>query len=84
MNWNREFEEGLPDCRLTGHRRRATTVAYGPLLWERVYCGNCGKPGGLVTATELPHVFYVCDACVGVYGPLNMPELAADQVREDR
>jgi hypothetical protein len=81
MSWDRELEGGLPDCRLTGHRRRATTMSLGGVLMERVFCANCGADGGLVTADWSPHVFYVCDKCETVGGKLALPEVPDDVVR---
>lgn len=68
-SWDRELEAGLPDSRLSGPRRRGTTVAYRDpgrgidLLMERCFCANCGCDGGLVVADVSPHVFFVCDPC---------------------
>lgn len=70
--WNRELENGLPDCRLTGHRRRATTVPLGRMLMERVFCANCGADGGLVTAEWSPHIFYLCEDCARTCGHLTL------------
>lgn len=69
MSWDRELEGGLPDCRLSGARRRATTVVLKSILMERVFCANCGCDGGLVTAEWSPHIFFVCAECVTRSGP---------------
>lgn len=61
--WDRQLEGGLPDSRLSGTARENNTVVYAHMLWERVFCANCGKDGGLITADWSPHVFYVCDDC---------------------
>jgi hypothetical protein len=65
-NWDRELESDLPDSRLRGPTRRATTLMRGRLEFERVFCANCGKPSGMVIANASPHVFFVCDdeACL--------------------
>jgi len=86
MTWNRELEAGLPDCRLMGPRRRATTVplntaSLGRMLMERVFCGNCGGDGGLVTAEWSPHVFYLCEECAASHGRLSIPQLDEATVR---
>lgn len=81
MNWDRELENGLPDCRLRGPRRRATTVVRGCMLMERVFCANCGADGGLITAEWSPHVFYLCDACAETHGKLPLPEVPEKTVR---
>lgn len=61
--WDRELESGLPDSRLSGPRRRATTVIRGGMKYETCFCANCGKSGGLITADWSPHCFYLCDDC---------------------
>lgn len=66
-NWDRQLEDGLPDCRVAGPRNRATTFQRGMMTFERIFCANCGKAGGAVTETTT-HVFFVCDVCVGVLG----------------
>ncbi len=62
--WNREFEGGLPDSRLSGATRENKTFTYARMTFEMVFCANCGKYGGGVTAEFSPHVFYLCDDCV--------------------
>ena len=79
--WDRELEGGLPDCRLTGHRRRATLVPLGRMMMERVYCANCSADGGLVTAEWTTHVFYLCELCKDKYGALDLPEANEKTVR---
>lgn len=66
--WDRENEGGLPDSRLRGPRRRNTTVVRAKMLWERVFCADCGHEGGLITADWSPHVFYLCDDCFHTKG----------------
>lgn len=61
VSWDRALEQGLPDCRLRGPARRATTVVRAGQIFERVFCANCGAPGGAVTANWSPHVSYLCD-----------------------
>jgi hypothetical protein len=62
-NWDRTLEGNLPDSRLTGPRRRATTIMRGGMKYELVYCANCGCSGGCVNADWTPHIFYLCDRC---------------------
>lgn len=85
MAWDRELENGLPDSRLAGSRRRATTVSLRGQLMERVYCANCGADGGLITAEWSPHVFFICDGCVGTRGepPLLKADEASVRGRDD-
>ena len=79
IHWDRQLEEGLPDCRLSGHRRKVTMWARMPM--EQVFCVNCGKSGGLVTAEWCPHVFYLCDECYYKHGGMPGPQVSEDLVR---
>jgi hypothetical protein len=65
----------LPDCR----SREAGTVVRARMLWEKVFCANCGHLGGLVTADWAAHVFYLCDKCADEHGALDLPEVPKDQ-----
>lgn len=58
----------LPDARLDlwGKRKR-TEFVYQGQTFEMVYCVNCGTGGGAVYK-GCP-VFYLCDECVGKWGP---------------
>jgi hypothetical protein len=67
-DWDRGLEQGLPDSRLTGPDRENKTVYYARMNWEKIFCANCGDPGGIVTAGFSPHVFYICPKCVHVAG----------------
>lgn len=81
-NWDRQLEGGLPDSRLAGTARERTTVVWARMLWERVFCANCGADGGIVTADWSPHVFYICDGCAQELGPPpGMVEVAEAVVR---
>lgn len=77
-NWDKQLEGNLPDSRLKFNR---PIVKLGRRDMERVYCANCGGDGGLVTAEWAAHVFFLCDTCVGVNGPLNCPDIAEEVVR---
>lgn len=82
MSWDQELEKGLPDSRLSGAARGRKSVVYAHMLWERVFCANCGANGGLITAEWSPHVFYVCEECVAVAGePPGMAEAPETKVR---
>ena len=76
MNWSRELEQGLPDCRLAG----VPTVVLGRQKWERVFCANCGADGGLVTAEWTAHVFYQCEPCALKLGPIPGVDKVPDAV----
>lgn len=78
--WDKQLEGGLPDCRLKLDRRK-TSIVFRDQLMEKVFCGNCGAPGGLVTAEWTPHIFYVCDECFLRCGPLPLPEIEENTVR---
>lgn len=67
--WDRELERGYPDSRLAGSARDNKTVVYARMLWERVFCANCGCDGGIVTAGWSAFVFYVCEPCAMKLGP---------------
>ena len=61
--WDRQFEEGLPDSRLSSTNRERTSVVHGRMVWERIFCADCGEPAGLVTAEWTPHIFWLCNEC---------------------
>lgn len=79
--WDRELASELPDSRLSGARRRATTVPLGRMLMERVFCANCGCDGGLVTAEWSAHVFFLCDDCARPGTPPGCVEADERSVR---
>ena len=78
-NWDKQLEQGLPDCRLRNPDRK--TVYRGQMEYEFVYCANCGHEGALVTANWATHVFYICDPCVRKVGPVNLPEVPTEVVQ---
>lgn len=81
-DWNREVELGLPDCRLSYHRRAPVFLHGTRLAVDPVYCANCGGLEGYATV-HTPHVFFICDACVGVHGrPNGLTELTKKQMAE--
>lgn len=81
-HWDKELENGMPDCRLTGHNRVRQTVYLGRMEMEKVYCANCGADGGLCTAEWTPHIFYICTPCARKLGPVaNLMEIPEEVVR---
>jgi hypothetical protein len=66
--WDRVLEAELPDSRLSGPRRRATSIVRAGVVYEACFCANCGKPHGLITADWSPHVFFLCDGCFAAGG----------------
>jgi hypothetical protein len=77
--WDRQLEDGLPDCRLR-NGREGKRVMRAHMWWDPVYCANCGELKGLVTSGFTPHIFFLCDPCAGVNGPppgcVEVPEPA--------
>lgn len=79
INWDKSFEQDLPDCRLTGSRRRSTETYLGNMKMEKVFCANCGSDGGMVTAEWTPHIFFICDGCYKYWGsPAGCQEVKVD------
>lgn len=72
--WDRQLEEGLPDCRLRALEREGAVFWYGREAWQVVFCANCGEPRGAVPPS-CPHVFYVCEEC---FARLGAPPGAAE------
>ena len=66
--WDRQIEGDLPDCRLKYENRQDDVVVRGRIVFERVYCANCGNPGGAVTAGHTTFAFYLCDGCAEMLG----------------
>jgi hypothetical protein len=69
-SWNRELEYGLPDCRLNFDRANKQAM-HGRMWMEKVFCGNCGCDGGMVTPEWAAHVFFLCDDCAKRYGVIE-------------
>jgi hypothetical protein len=58
----------LPDARLDlWARRKRTECVYLGMVYEQVFCVNCGRAGGGVPKGAT--VFFLCDACVAKHGP---------------
>jgi hypothetical protein len=66
----------LPDARLRKCNRKTFQGQFG--LMSRVYCVNCGKPGGMITEELAATVYLVCDNCVdrmgAVPGAVQVPD----------
>lgn len=72
-------EEKLPDARLSSTNRNTFCGPVG--LMSRVFCVNCGAPGGAVTEEWASEVFYLCDSCADKLGPLpclQVPDAVAE------
>jgi hypothetical protein len=78
-NWNKELEGGLPDSRLRDPSK--TIIIRGQMAYEKVYCANCGKPDGLITAEWSPHVFCICNACDAKLGRFGLIEIDESVIR---
>lgn len=78
----RLLDAPMPDSRVQDlSLRKRTEVVDGAQRYERVYCANCGADGGLVTADWTPHIFYLCNDCVGKHGQVGLTEIPEDLVR---
>lgn len=79
-SWERQFESGLPDCRVKYLDRDQQRVMFRGQLLDTVYCADCGKPAMGVNP-DCPHVFYWCDECFyGKHG--GRPPMGAVQIPE--
>lgn len=72
-SWEREFEKNgrsfLPDCRMPFLERDnyRAPVKFGQ-KWDIVFCaGPCAQPK-MAVAPDCPHVFFICQDCVDLYG----------------
>lgn len=68
--WDRQLEEGLPDCRTRYGERE--TVMHGRTPMEIVYCAQCHEARGMVFVNT-PHVFFICDDCYFKSGETTPP-----------
>lgn len=66
------------DARLQTDRRKRTEVRTALGWSERVFCVNCGVPGGAVAKEWADHVFYLCNDCADARGGLPLPEVPPD------
>ena len=67
----------LPSSRMT--TKHATVMS--PIgMVELIYCINCGRGGGAVTA-NVPDVMYLCQSCADTHGGLPAPEIPAELVQ---
>lgn len=79
--WNREIEQDLPDCRVRYSDRNPVFLRGTRLAVDPVYCADCGTLSGYATV-HTPHIFFICDACVGLKGAPPLPELTKKQMAE--
>ena len=69
--------------KLDGRTRENKGQVSHPLGYmDRVYCVNCGRPGGLVTHDWIEYIFYLCDNCAETYGGLPLPEVPWEHEQE--
>jgi hypothetical protein len=63
-SWERQFEMGLPDCRLSYLEREKARVpmTFIGQSWDTVFCALCHKPY-MAVPPDCPHVFYICEGC---------------------
>lgn len=45
-----------------------------------IYCANCGKPGGGVSAEHITFSFWLCDPCFEKWGPIAGTSVVPDEV----
>lgn len=62
-------QDNLPDARLSTTNRKTICGPVG--IMSRVYCVNCGGPGGLVTEDWCQSIFFLCDKCAEKYGEID-------------
>ena len=48
----------------------------------RLYCLNCGRRGGAVTA-DLSEAIYICPSCAATHGGLPAPEIPNDLILDN-
>lgn len=79
--WDREVEQGLPDCRIKESEREVVALN-GRIPVHAVYCANCGGLHGYATVWT-PYIFFVCDPCARGYGkPPGLTEITKKQMAE--
>jgi hypothetical protein len=69
-SWERQFEMGLPDCRMSYLERDQHRVYFKHIgqAWDIVYCASC-HTAQMATPPDCPHVFFLCDKCFYEKGP---------------
>jgi hypothetical protein len=45
-----------------------------------IYCNNCGKDGGLVSAENMTFAFWLCDPCAEKWSPMVGTYTVPDEV----
>lgn len=68
MSIKSEFEASKRELDARLNDRSYGTIRGPGFNLEPIFCLNCGKSGGGVTADVIPNVFYVCQSCVGRCG----------------
>ena len=83
--WDRQLEEELPDCRLTGMARERKSINVGRMALEQVFCANCGGDQGFVFKEATPFIYALCDHCVTKMGaPAGAVRLSEDDEKAAR
>ena len=67
--WDPQLEFAFPDCRLPYLEREKAQVTRGRMVFDMVYCANCGEAKCLAPVAATTFAFFVCDTCVGRDGP---------------
>jgi hypothetical protein len=79
--WDRQFEEELPECRLSEMEAERQSVTIQGVRWTPIFCASCAKRSGLVTLDGTAFTYYLCDVCNDKFNPppgvIQIPEEAA-------
>ncbi len=67
--WDRQLEFEYPDCRLPYLDREKVQVQRGRMVFDMVYCADCGAPKALAPVEATTFAFFVCNECVAKKGP---------------
>ena len=73
--WDKQLEEGLPDCRVTEHRRDEHKIIKGSNAFDLIFCGSCSKPSDFMATNDTTFAFYLCNDCASKMAPQNAVEI---------
>jgi hypothetical protein len=68
------------DSRCQDRRRITVPSPIGEVV--RLYCLNCGRRGGAVTA-DLSEAIYICPSCAATHGGLPAPEIPRELILDN-
>ena len=81
--WDRQLEEGLPDCRVAEQNRDKNKIIRGRMAFDPVYCGCCSKPSNYMALDNTTFAFFLCDECAEKNVPQGAVEIATPQGVKD-